>query len=520
MELVSASQMRELDRLMIEEFGTPGHVLMERAGEGACAMLLRVFPHIRKKAARVVVFAGKGNNGGDGLVIARLLRKRGVKTSVFLLCRCEEVGGDARRNLDAYQRGRSKVKEVTDAAALAVVAPEVEKAGCVVDALLGTGLRSDVSGLYADAIEMMNACGVPVFSVDIPSGLDADSGRPLGVAVQAEATATFGFAKVGQVVHPGVRHCGSLDIIDIGIAEGAVERCPPRGLLLGATALKPLLPSREDDAHKGIAGHLLVIAGSQGKAGASILATRAGLRGGAGLVTLAGPRSINSICAGAAHEAMTEAWPERAGEIAFDPDRLATAVEGKAAVVAGPGLGTAPAVRRLVTALLRQGTAPLVLDADALNVLAVDLAPLRRAQADVVLTPHPGEMARLAGIDAAAVQVDRVGVACAFAEKHECVVVLKGARTVVADADGFFWINPSGNCGMASGGMGDVLAGVIGALLAQGMPAAEAACCGVYIHGLAGDLAAESGSIGILASDLVDALPRASALVRESPPES
>lgn len=502
MLLVSAAHMRELDRRTID-LGTPGHVLMERAGEGAYAVLLDQFPVLRKKGARVVVLAGQGNNGGDGFVIARLLRKRGARVSVWLVGTAEAVKGDARRNLDAYG---GTVREL-DGGDTADLERELGEAACVVDALLGTGLRSEVGGPQAAAIALMSGCGVPVFAVDIPSGLDADTGRPRGATVHATATATFGFAKYGQVIHPGVEHCGKLVVIDIGLAAAAIEALPPDGALVEASDAARLLPRRSADDHKGSAGHLLVVAGSRGKSGAAVLSTRAALRSGAGLVTLATPESAAAVCAGGAWEAMTEPWPERDGALRYDVDRLARAVDGKSAVAVGPGLGAHRSVRDIVLWLLRYCAAPVVLDADALNVLARNPQPLRRARCDLVLTPHPGEMARLAGIDSKAVQADRVGVARRFATEHRCTVVLKGARTVIAAADGFVWINPTGNPGMASGGMGDALTGVVGALLAQGLAAPEAARLGAYLHGAAGDRVAMRGGVGMVASDLIERLP-------------
>lgn len=504
MRLVTAAEMRELDRRTIE-LGTPGHVLMERAGTGACASLLRAIPAVRRRNARVVVVAGKGNNGGDGFVIARLLRRRGVAVEVVLVGRVAEVGGDALRNLRAWWRRGVEVPEVTDAGGAAALQARMRGATCVVDALLGTGLRSQVEGVSKDAIELMNSCGAPVFAVDIPSGLDADTGHPRGVAARAVATATFGFAKYGQVTYPGVDYCGALEVVDIGIDPRAVAARPPRGELIDAAAAAGLVPRRAADAHKGDAGHLLVIAGSLGKSGAAILAARAALRSGAGLVTLATPAAINPVCAGAVPEAMTDAWPDCDGGLRFDPDRLAAAVAGKTAVAIGPGLGTARAVRDIVLWLIRHARVPLVVDADGLNVLARNPSPLRRAALPVLLTPHPGEMGRLVGRSAAEVQADRRSTACAFAEEHGCVVLLKGARTVIAGG-GQVWINPTGNPGMASGGMGDVLTGVAGALLAQGLDAAAAARLGAYLHGLAGDLAAHGGAVGMIASDVIDAL--------------
>ncbi len=502
MLLVSAAQMRELDRRTID-LGTPGHVLMERAGEGACVVLLDLFPALRRKGARVVVLAGQGNNGGDGFVIARLLRKSRARVSVWLVGKADAVKGDARRNLDAYG---GAVREF-DGGDTGDLERDLGEATCVVDALLGTGLRSEVGGPQAAAIALMNGCGAPVFAVDIPSGLDADTGRPRSAAVRAAATATFGFAKYGQVLHPGVEHCGKLRVVDIGIADAAIEAVAPDVELFEASEAARLLPQRRADDHKGSAGHLLVVAGSRGKTGAAVLSTRAALRSGAGLVTLATPESAAAVCAGGAWEAMTEPWPEREGAVRYDADRLAAAVDGKSAVAVGPGLGAHRSVRDIVLWLLRYCTAPVVLDADALNVLARNPRPLRRAACELVLTPHPGEMGRLAGIDSKAVQADRVGVARRFATEHRCTVVLKGARTVIAAPDGFVWINPTGNPGMASGGMGDALTGVVGALLAQGLAAPEAARLGAYLHGGAGDRVATGGAVGMVASDLIERLP-------------
>lgn len=505
MRLVTAEEMRALDRLTIEA-GTPGHVLMERAGQGATAVLLRCMPRLRRRGARVLVVAGKGNNGGDGLVIARLLKKRGARVQVALLGQAAEVAGDALRNLRAYRRLRGSLVEVTDDAGLARLAAMAADADAVVDAIFGTGLRDEVRGLPAAAIEVINTCGAPVLAVDVPSGLDADSGRPLGSAVQAEATATFGYAKLGQVQHPGVRHCGALAVVDIGLADAALAAVPPRAALLGAADAARLVPRRDAEAHKGDCGHVLIIAGSHGHTGAAHLAARGAGRAGAGLVTLVGPASLYPVYAAGVLEAMTGTLPDDAGRIRFDAARLAALVAGKTAVVIGPGVGTHGGAAATVRWLLEQTALPIVLDADALTILGRDAAPLRAAGGRALLTPHPGEMSRLSGVDAATVQADRVGQARRFATAHGCTLVLKGARTVIAEPGGFAWVNPTGNPGMASGGMGDVLAGAIGGLLAQGLPPAEAACLGAYVHGLAADRAAAAGEIGLLAGDVAEGL--------------
>jgi len=505
MRLVTADEMRTLDRLTIEG-GTPGHVLMERAGQGATEVLLQCVPRLQRRGSRALVVAGKGNNGGDGFVMARLLKKRGVRVEVALLGREADVAGDALRNLRAYKKLRGALFEVTEDAALTRLSTAATAADAVIDAIFGTGLKNAVRGLPAAAIEIINACGAPVLAVDVPSGLDADSGRPLGTSVQAEATATFGFAKLGQVQHPGVRLCGALAVVDIGLADAALDAVPPRAALLTATEAARLVPRREPETHKGDCGHVLIIAGSFGHTGAAQLAARGAGRAGAGLVTLVGPASLYPVYAAGVREAMTATLPDDDGLLRFDPARLADLTAGKSAVVIGPGIGTHADAAATVRWLLQETALPIVLDADALTILGRDPSPLRAAAGRTVLTPHPGEMGRLSGADTASVQADRVGTARRFAAVHACTLVLKGARTVIAEAGGFVWINSSGNPGMASGGMGDVLAGAVGGLLAQRLPPAEAACLGVYIHGLAADRAAADGEIGLLAGDVADAL--------------
>ena len=504
--LVTASEMRRLDEWTIHRHGTPGHVLMERAGRGATTVLLEQFPHVRRR--RVVVVAGRGNNGGDGFVIARLLRRKGVRAEVALLGAAADVRGDAAHALRAMQAARVPLTEVTTAAAVGRLAEAVGTAALVVDAIFGTGLNATVQGLHADVLHLLNASGLPIFAVDIPSGLDADRGIALGVAVQAEATATFGFAKIGQVIHPGVDHVGALAVVDIGIAADAVADVLPRTALLQAPDVARLVPVRVPDTHKGSYGHVLVIAGSRGHTGAALLAAHAACRTGAGLTTLAGPASLNTIFSLGAPEVMTVSLADADGGVRFDETAVRRAMEGKTAVVVGPGIGTHDDAERLVAFLLQEAALPMVVDADALTCLARTPAALRRARAAAILTPHPGEMGRLLATDAAAVQADRVGTARTFAAAHGCTVVLKGARTVIAAADGAVWINPTGNPGMASGGMGDALSGMLGALLAQALPPAEAACLGVYLHGDIGDrVAADRGPFAVLASDIIEGVP-------------
>ncbi|MDH3445707.1 MAG: NAD(P)H-hydrate dehydratase, partial [Deltaproteobacteria bacterium] len=382
--------------------------------------------------------------------------------------------------------------------------------GLLVDAILGTGIKSEVRGLYAEAITLMNASGVPIIAVDIPSGLDTDRGIPLNVSIQAELTVSLGYAKLGQVIHPGIDFVGDLVVADIGIDPLAVEEVAPANEILTPEEISWLVPRRGLDTHKGTYGHLLVLAGSRGKTGAAILACRAAMRSGAGLVTLAAPRPLNGIFAGALVEAMTEPLRTNpAGEIdELTPEEWEELLVRKNALLFGPGIGVNDATRNILRWLLRNLKIPWLIDADGLNNLALDLDRLRSAKTPPILTPHPGEMARLIGTTTAAINGDRVTVAREFAVKHRCYLVLKGARTVVASHEGKVFINPTGNPGMASGGMGDVLAGMLAALLGQGFSPEDAMKLGVFLHGFVGDrLADEKGEVGLIASDIIDGLP-------------
>jgi NAD(P)H-hydrate epimerase len=507
MIVVTSEEMRELDRLTIEKHGVPSLTLMERAGKGVAEALLHRFGRVAKKG--VLIVAGKGNNGGDGLVVARYLKNKRIPCEVALLAKKEEISADAARNLKAYLKAKGEVFEVLPDS-LGLLSRRLKGKKLLVDAILGTGLTKEVSGFYGEVIHWMNASGLPVVAVDIPSGLDSDRGKPLGVAVQAEMTVTFGQPKVGAVVYPGLSYAGELVLVDIGIHPRALDEVCPNTELLEARDVGWLVPSRQPDTHKGTYGHLLVMAGSRGKTGAAILACRAAMRVGSGLVTLAAPRSLNTIFASSLAEVMTEPLKDNAEE-EMEPltdqgwHRL---LDKKSALLFGPGVGVEESTRNALRWLLRNLDVPWVIDADGLNNLAADVERLRDAKTPPILTPHPGEMARLIGSDTATVGRDRVGVARAFARDHRCYVVLKGARTVMATLDGKVFINPTGNPGMASGGTGDVLAGMLAGLLTQGLEAEDALKLGVFLHGFVGDQAARArGEVGLIASDIIEGLP-------------
>jgi len=509
MQLVTAAEMREMDHQTIHSYGLPGRILMENAGRGAANALIRQFPGKACKCIGIV--AGRGNNGGDGFVIARYLKGKGWPVAVYLLAKRSDVQGeDAAANLALLDPIDVPVQEISDEASLSRHSENMRSHTLWVDAILGTGLRSDVSGLYAKAIELVNQSRRPVFSVDIPSGLDSDTGRPLGTCVRADATATFGFAKCAHFLYPGAEFTGSLNIIDIGIPAHIAESVCPRQFRLTQDELSRSWLPRGTDAHKGSAGHLLIIAGSPGKTGAAAMAAMSAMRSGAGLVTLGVPEGVHSVLEGQVLEAMTVPLPETADGV-LDPTALEAIrhlLQGKSCIAMGPGLGSPEVTGQLVRRIISESPAPIVVDADGLNGLDGHTDLLKEASTPLVLTPHPGEMARLSGQAVSDIQADRIGSARRFAEHHQNHLVLKGAGTVIAHPNGDVYINSTGNSGMASGGMGDVLTGIIAGLITQGQSIEGAARTGVYLHGKAADfLAASRGQIGYLASDVMNRIP-------------
>jgi hydroxyethylthiazole kinase-like uncharacterized protein yjeF len=503
--------MQDLDRRTIQECGVPGIVLMENAGRGAAELLVRSFPEAC--TGLVAILAGQGNNGGDGFVIARHLMNWGIQTKVYLLACRDNCRGDALTNLQIWLNMGGEMAEILYKGNFAKAKKEIAKASLIVDAIFGTGLNSEVKGLFKDIISFINSLPQRVMAVDIPSGLDATEGKVLGAAVRANLTTTFGLAKIGQVVEPGIGHVGRLEVVDIGIPSTFIEECDIKAHLTDPEELNlSLLDPRPTQAHKGDYGHLFVLAGSPGKTGATAMICHGALRTGAGLVTLGIPASLNPILETKLTEAMTEPLPDvGTGYLSADASgRILQLLEGKTALALGPGISTRPQVQELLLELIPEIPVPLVIDADGITALASRPEILKGCKGFVVLTPHPGEMARLANIPTEKVQDDRIGVARDFATAYNCIVCLKGARTVIATPDGEIYINQTGNPGMASGGTGDVLTGMIGGLMAQGLSPLEATTWGVYLHGLAGDIAERDiGEIPLIAGDIIDYLPDA-----------
>ncbi|MBI2896053.1 MAG: NAD(P)H-hydrate dehydratase [Deltaproteobacteria bacterium] len=483
-------QMRAVDRAAITEVGIPGVVLMENAGRGAAEIIAQMRPR------RVAIVCGGGNNGGDGLVVARHLAIRGIERDVLLVADRARISGDAKLNLDAYERAGGSVIDAP--AGLGPHREILARADLIVDALFGTGLDRPVAGVHAETIRTMENEPAPKVALDLPSGLDSNTGQLLGPALHAACTVTFAGLKRGLLVHPGAELAGSVRVVSIGAPPSVLNTVGHDGELLDEGDVGAALPRRQPTAHKGTAGHLLVVAGSTGHTGAALLCGDAAMRAGAGLVTIATGAPAREALDHKVVEVMT-AELSRAG--------LEELAQNKAAVAIGPGWDLDEAAQGMLAAVLGLDL-PTVADASALTLLARDSTSLRGRGRPVILTPHPGEMSRLAGVAVGSVQADRIGIARETAKRLGAIVVLKGARTVIAEPSGRLAIAPFDNPGLGSGGTGDVLTGIIGALLAAGMGEAEAARIGVMLHGLAGDRAREQhGERGMIARDVIAALP-------------
>ncbi|MHB9144935.1 MAG: NAD(P)H-hydrate dehydratase [Symbiobacteriia bacterium] len=509
MKVAYNRQVRSIDQRASNDFGVPSLLLMENAGAGVAAAAQRLLPD--GSQGPVLVLAGKGNNGGDGLVAARHLQAAGLAVTVALFADPQDLTGDARTNLEIAQRCGLDISivrseaELGGLAGLAYLGPAL-----VIDALLGTGVTGAPRGLMAAGIRFVNGMAAPVLAVDIPSGLDADTGRAEGDCVRATCTVTMGCLKPGLLQYPGRDLAGEVQVVSIGWPLPAVQAEKLSLAVTTAAEAAALLPRRRPDAHKGDAGHLFVAAGSRGLTGAAALTSLAGLRSGAGLVTLGTPASQQPVLAGRLTEVMTLALPETASQSLAEAalPAILEFLEHADALALGPGFGRDPGSAALVRQLAVAAPRPAVVDADALHALAGQLDLLRGAVAPRVLTPHPGEMAVLLGRPVQDVQGDRIGAAREAARLASAVVVLKGAPTVIASPDGEVRLNPTGNAALATAGSGDVLTGMIGGLLAQGCSAWDAAVVGVYLHGICGDLAAAAvGPVGALAGDFLDRIP-------------
>ncbi len=511
MKILTGEQMRAADKHAIDVLGIPSLDLMEAAGAGIADELLRGVPDLAERTVAVV--CGKGNNGGDGLVIARHLAVARVPVYAVVLAEPDELSADAAVNLERARQESMDLECIADELGWERCLERIPERALVIDALLGTGIRGAVRGLTGRVIQDLTRKGFDVVSVDLPSGLDADSHQVLGPAIRAHTTFTLCRPKPALIFEPAALQAGEWHAIPIGIPDELVDMQDSKMIWQDAESVRGLLPTRNLDAHKGKFGHVLVVAGSPGRAGAAVLSARGALRGGAGLVTVACPASIRGEIAVQQAEVMTEPLLESsegwlsAGSAARVQDLLGQ----RDTLAIGPGLGTdadtAKAVRLLAVAARRAA----VIDADGLNALDPEsLLTLRDAAAPRILTPHPGEAARLLGVTSREIQADRLGAVRNLAERSGAVVILKGHRTLIAKTDGSVAVNTSGNPGMATAGSGDVLTGILAALLARGLEPFDAARLGVFLHGDAGDrAAARLGQDAMTASDLLDDLPAA-----------
>lgn len=507
MHIVTAEQVRRADARAAGDFGVPGQLLMELAGLHVAKHAWRRLPEGGRR--RIVIFAGKGNNGGDGFVAARHLHRWGARVRVYGIVEASGADSDGERaRMMAEKCGVAVVPWSPDESRRAGL--NATAADVIVDGVLGIGLADAPRGASAQMIEVINKADRPVVAVDIPSGVEADTGLTPGIAVRATETVTFGALKLGLLLGPGRSLAGRVVVADIGWPDPLPEDVL-HTWVTGAT-VRDKLPRRAPDGHKGTFGRVLVVAGSRGMAGAATLAVRGAQRIGAGVVTLAAPMGLNGVYGAAVPEALTVPLPEDEGGAPAEAGAAAVldALSKADAVAIGPGLGTGPGSRALVAAVLSKARVPVVLDADGLNAVAIapELLAQRRTGFPLVLTPHPGEMARLLGTSAERVAAGPVEAAREAAARWDAVVVLKGSPTVTAEPGGHLYVNGSGSQLLAAAGSGDVLTGVVAGLSAQGLSAVDAAVAAVYVHGRAGDLAA-SGPAGVLASETADALPRA-----------
>jgi len=503
MKVLSSAAMKEADRKTIEELGMPGAVLMETAATRVVELIRHKLP----RARRFAILAGPGNNGGDGLVVARLLKNAGLSGSLWSTVKPGGYRGDAGINEQYLERTSFRVNRLGERESLDQFREELKSVDVVVDALLGIGVGREVEGLFAELIEGINGSGRPVVAVDIPSGVNADTGAVMGCAVQADWTVTFAFPKLGLLCYEGAEKTGDIYVGQINIPPALVENEPVD--LLTPARILDLLPVREKSAHKGSLGRVLIVAGSPGMTGAAVMTAESALRGGAGLAYLAVPHSLEPVVSTQLVEVITlsleEAQPGILGPAA------AETIVGRAgaceALAIGPGLDPGSDTAAVLEKVIVSSPVPLVIDAGALEALKGRMDLLKQAKTPVVITPHPGEMARLSGLSIREVQENRLEVARDYARRWGVFLLLKGYNTIIAAPDGKAAINPTGGPALATAGSGDLLTGLIASFMAQGLEAEDAARAGAFMHGLAGDLV--PGGRGHMARDVMSCYKQA-----------
>jgi hydroxyethylthiazole kinase-like uncharacterized protein yjeF len=506
MRVVTNAEMKKIDRWAVKELGIPSPVLMENAGRG-CVEVLETYFELT--GLRVLVVCGKGNNGGDGFVVARHLHNRGADVKIALLSSVKELKGDAMLNYKLAKVGKVDITEISRTVKLdrlcTVFHPDI-----IVDAIFGTGFAGKLQDLHHGVIELINQFDAFVLSIDIPSGVNGDNGQFDEACVIADATATMCLPKRGNYLYPGRAFCGDLHTIDIGVPYSTIDQGSPR--ITTHDDVARILPYRPPDGNKGTFGNVLIIAGARGFSGAAAMAAHATLKTGAGLVRLAAPRGIMDALESKLLEVVKIPLAQTSEETisAAAIPTVLPLLKTSQAVVIGPGITTNPDTVEFLRAILPQTTAPLIIDADAINIIAQNTSILKKIKAPFIMTPHPGELARLIKLTPKTINKDRIDLAADYARKFNCVLVLKGAPTVIATPSGETYINPTGNTGLASAGSGDVLVGMVSGLLAQQVIPVDAAVAGVFLHGIAADLAIqETNEYSLMAGDLLEYIPRA-----------
>ena len=508
MKLVTAKEMKALDVQAQNDYAMPGILLMDNAAQAVAEAVHEALTAL--EGERVVIFCGGGNNGGDGLGAARWLQSYGVSVRAFVVgAALDAVQGDAALELAMFTKAGGRVEALSTEDDWVLAELAASKADVLVDALLGTGFHGELEGDVLRACELLNKSEKYILAVDIPTGVNADNGAVCEQAVRADHTVTMALVKTGLLLYPGREYCGDIELADISMPVKLVEDYQSNKYRLTDEIVRELLPLRKANAHKGDAGRVVICAGSPGYTGAAALASDAAVKAGAGLVSLYTPLSSRDVLAIKLTEVMVHGLLERmpgilGGGAASD---VASSAEAADVLAIGPGLGTSESTQEAVRTILQKITTPVVIDADALTALAGHTEILAAMQAQKVLTPHPGEMARLTGLEIAEIEADRINVAKKYAEQWQAIVVLKGAPTVIGCPNGTVYVNSTGNSSLATGGSGDVLTGIIAGLAAQEISLQEAAICGVYLHGLAAELTGID--IGLAAGELAALLPQA-----------
>ncbi len=513
-KIVTAREMQSIDEKAINNFNIPGIVLMENAGLGVVKKIKEIFSS-QIEGKRVMIFCGKGNNGGDGMVVARHLMNNGLDVKLFLTCSPSEIKGDAATNLKTLQSMGAKIYPVINKKDLHRADISMLYTDLVIDAIYGTGFKGKAQGVTAELIKIINQNNRPIISVDLPSGLEADTGKVYGECIKADYTITFGLPKIGLFLEPGCRFSGNIEVVDISIPAKLLKDNFLKRELITEQWAKQNIKKRDREAHKGTFGHVLILGGSPGMTGAVCLTALGALRTGAGIVTVAVPRSLNAIVEQKLTETITKPLPESDNGF-LGRDSLESILESvqKADVIAiGPGMGVSVESETLLKELLPQLKIPVVLDADGLNLLSNiiknDKDFIKKLPKDIILTPHPGEMSRLADMSISDIQENRLKVAEKFSKDWNCNLVLKGAKTIISSPSNRTYLNITGNPGMATGGSGDVLTGIISSFVGQGYNCLTSSAMGVFIHGFAADIAAGvKGEYSLTAGDIVEYLPR------------